>query len=89
MIRNVLATVAAAGLVFAPIAAQAGTRAADSRVSLAGVTSLDRAPSPVAAAEQQADEGFPLWLLVLLFGAAGAGIIAAVESGENNKSPGT
>jgi len=89
MTKNLLASIAAAGLVFAPIAAQAGTRAAESGVSMASLASVGRAPAPMGAAERQADEGIPTWLLVLLFAAAGTGIILAVESGENNKSPGT
>lgn len=89
MVRKILASTAAAGLAFAPIAAQAGTRAADAGVSVQSLGGLDRAASPLGAAEQQADSGIPTWLLVLLFGAAGVGIIAAVESNENNKSPGT
>jgi hypothetical protein len=88
MIKNVLAGVAAAGLVFAPIAVQAGTRAAEAGVSM---DALSRAAAPMGTAEYQADEddGIPMWLLILLFGAAGGGIIAAIESAENNKSPGT
>lgn len=89
MIKNVLAATAAAGLLFAPIAAQAGTRASDSRVSLASTSSIDRASSRIGTAEAQAEDGIPNWLLVLLFAAAGVGIFYAVESNENNKSPGT
>jgi len=90
MTKSLLASIAAAGLVFAPIAAQAGTRAAESGVSMASLANVSRAPASMGAAEYQADEGgIPTWLLVLLFAAAGGGIIAAIESGENNKSPGT
>ena len=87
MIKNLLASIAAAGVLVSPIVAQAGTRAADAGVSMAG---LSRTAAPMGAAEQQADEdGIPMWLLILLFAGAGAGIIAAVESGENTKSQGT
>lgn len=88
MIKNLLASIAAAGLAFVPIAAQAGTRASDAGVSMAA---LSRTAAPIGTAEYQADDdnGIPMWLLILLFAAAGGGIIAAVESGENNKSPGT
>ena len=86
MIKNLLASIAAAGVLVSPIVAQAGTRAADAGVSMAA---LSRTSAPMGAAEQQADEGIPMWLLILLFAGAGAGIIAAVESGENNKSQGT
>ena len=86
MIKNLLASIAAAGVLVSPIVAQAGTRASDAGVSMAG---LARSSAPMGAAEQQADDGIPMWLLILLFAGAGAGIIAAVESGENNKSQGT
>jgi hypothetical protein len=87
MIRNVLASVAAAGLVFAPLAAQASTRAGNAGVSM---DALSRAGATMGAAEYQAaDDGIDMWLLLLLFGAAGTGIILAIESGENNESPGT
>lgn len=90
MTKNLLASIAAAGLVFAPIAAQAGTRAAESGVSMASLAAIGRAPAPMGAAEYQAEgEGIPMWLLIILFAAAGGGIIAAIESGENNRSPGT
>lgn len=85
MIKNLLASIAAMGLVFAPIAAQAGTRAADAGVSM---DALSRTAAPMGSAENVGD-GIPMWLLILLFAAAGGGIIAAIESGENNKSPGT
>lgn len=88
MIKNLLASAAAAGLLFAPIAVQAGTRAAEAGVSM---EALSRASAPMGAAEYQTDEddGIPMWLLIVLFGAAGGGLIAAIESAENNKSPGT
>lgn len=85
MIKNILASVAAAGLVFAPLAAQANTRAGDAGVSMEG---LARSGAPVGEVEN-AGAGIPMWLLILLFGAAGVGIVMGVESGENNESPGT
>ena len=93
MLRNVLASLAAAGLLVAPIAAQANTRAGDSRVSLAALKGVERAASQIGPARNQGDgdddRGIPIWLLVLLFGAAGGGIIAAVELTQSTKSPGT
>ena len=87
MIKNLLASIAAAGVLVSPIVAQAGTRAADAGVSM---NSLARTAAPMGTAEYQSDnDGIPMWLLILLFAAAGGGIIAAVESGENNRSPGT
>lgn len=92
MLRHVLASLAAAGLLVAPISAQANTRASESRVSLAPLKGAARAASPIGPARNQADDedrGMPIWLLVLLFGAAGGGIIAAVELTQSSKSPGT
>lgn len=89
MIKNLLAATAAAGLAFAPIAAQAGTRASEAGVTMEALTSLERAGSPIGDAEMQADGGIPEWALIALFGAAGLGIILAVESSEKDKSPGT
>lgn len=90
MMKKVLASVAAAGLVVAPIAAQANTRAGESRVSLAALKGAGRLASPIGLARQQGEDGeMPIWLLVLLFGAAGAGIIAAVEATQSGRSPGT
>ena len=88
MIKNLLASIAAAGLAVAPVAAQAGTRAADSGVSMDALSSLQRVSSPIRSSEK-ADGGLPVPLIILLFGAAGAGLILAIEGGENNKSPGT
>ena len=89
MIRNLLACVAATGLACAPIVAQANTRAATSGVSMAALD-VARVASPVGAAEE-AGNGIPMWLLILLFGTVGGAIILGVEAGENssNKSPGT
>lgn len=89
MIKNFLASIAAAGLLVAPIAAQANTRAGEAGVSM---EALARSAAPVGAAEYQGedeDDGLPMWIVIALFLAAGGGIIAAIESGENNKSPGT
>jgi len=90
MLKNVLASAAAGLLVFSPIAAQAGTRAASAGVSVNSLASVERGAAPVGSAEYQSDdEGMPTWLVTLLFGAVGAGIIYLVEDSENNKSPGT
>ena len=84
MIKNVLACSAAALLAFAPIAAQAGTRAADAPVSLAPMARLG---SP-AGSEQQIAQRME-WLLILFFGLSVVGGIFAIESGEDDGSPAT
>jgi hypothetical protein len=88
MFKSILAGTAAVGLLVAPIAAQANTRAVDSAVSLAPIASSDRIASPVGASEQLW-EGFPEWLLVLLFALIAAGIIIVIEQSEDDASPGT
>ncbi|WP_340588383.1 hypothetical protein [Erythrobacter alti] len=88
MMKKFLASVAAAGLVFAPIAAQANTRAME-----AGVM-IDRAPTAVSSSELLAnddddDTGIYLLLTLLLIGAGIAFIIAGDASEGNDASPGT
>ncbi len=87
MIKNVLATVAAAGLLLAPIAAQAGTRAADSGVSM---DAMARAAAPVDAAEYDTRSGGlgTVWW-VAGFALVGLALVTAITSGANTKSPGT
>jgi|GEM_PF-1589109 len=98
MFKNVLASIAAAGLVFSPIAAQANTRAMD-----AGVL-IDRAPAAMSGTQTLANDddddddeigGIYLWLGLLLIG---AGVVFAIagdtSEGDdkfvgNNASPGT
>lgn len=75
MLKNILAAAAAASLTVAPIAAQANTRAADSTVS---IDVSDRVGAPVDVAEEAGGK-FPLALIVLLFGAGAAAIIALIE----------
>ena len=88
MLKTILASTAAAGLLVAPIAAQANTRAIDAGVSLAPMADLARQGSPVGSAEQL-DGSIPEWLLVLIFAAIAAGIIIVIESSEGDASPGT
>lgn len=89
MFKSILASTAAAGLLVAPIAAQANTRAADASVSLAPISDMaSRQASPVSSADAIAS-GIPEWLLVLLFALIAAGIIVAVEQSEDDASPGT
>lgn len=87
--KNILAAAAAAGLAFAPIAAQAGTRAADSAVSLSAL-SIDRSSAAIGASEGLDDDDDDVTLLLLLgFAAVAAGIVIVVEGSENDTSPGT
>ena len=67
MIKNVFASIAAAGLVLTPLAAQAGTQAAESTVSLAPIASdVSRVASPVTGSEEFLTQEDLLWLLPLL-----------------------
>ena len=86
--KKLLAATAAAGLVFAPIAAQAGTRAADSSVSLEAL-SMERTAAALGEAEALGEDGDSTLLLLLAFVAVAAGIVVVVEGGENDTSPGT
>jgi len=90
MIKNVLASVAAFGLVFAPIAAQAGTRAADSGVSM---DAMARAAASVGTAEGHGENGSTSGVstvyVLLGFLLAGAGVFFAIDGSSGNKSPGT
>lgn len=80
--RNLLPAVAAFGLVFAPVAAEAGT-AASSAMGAASVGS--RTTSTVSAKDSLTPT---TWLLIALAaGAGGYGISRAVKS-DNNKSNG-
>ncbi|TIX48961.1 hypothetical protein [Alteraurantiacibacter aquimixticola] len=92
MFKSALACVAAAGLVLAPVAASANTRAADNAVSLASIAQgMDRSASPIGESENL--KGKSEWLLVLLFGGLAAAIVLLIEDGEkeveNGASPGT
>lgn len=75
MIKNILAATAAFGLVAAPVAAQANTRASDASVSI-GLA--DREGASVAASEE-AGLKVPLALIILLFGAGAAAVVALIE----------
>ncbi len=86
--KKLLAATAAAGLAFAPIAAQAGTRAADSSVSLEAL-SMDRTAAAIGKSEALGEDGDSTLLLLLAFAAVAAGIVIVVENGENDTSPGT
>ncbi|RPF71536.1 hypothetical protein [Aurantiacibacter spongiae] len=86
MTKNILAGLAATTMVFAPIAAQAGTRAIDSDVSLA---SLDRAGADYSGGEEIGLAGKVGYLLALLI-AAGVVIVIVTDGDEDNgnASPG-
>ena len=85
-VSRIAMTAAAAGLVFAPIAAQANTRAGDS----GAVYSISTASQPGVgrSADGESLEGESGLLLALLAAAAViAGIIIIIED-EDNQSPG-
>lgn len=75
MLKNVLAATATFCLVAAPVAAQANTRASDAGVS---ISISDRQAADVLASEE-AGLKVPLALIILLFGAGAAAVIALIE----------
>ena len=78
-------TAAAASMAFAPIAAQANTRAGDSSTIYSA--SAASQPGIGRSAEGESLEGTP-GILVILFGAAAiVGIILIIDN-EDNQSPG-
>ncbi len=81
-------TAAAAGLAFAPIAAQANTRAGDSSTFYsASATSAVSQPGVGRSADGESLKGTS-GILIILFGAAViAGIIIIIDD-EDNQSPG-
>ena len=91
MVSRVMAATAAAGLVFAPIAAQANTRAGDNTPVY---TSNSTASQPGLAREAEGEEagGKGSAIILLLFAAAAAiaGIaVIADDDSEEGQSPGT
>ena len=90
MIARVLAMTAAMSLAVAPVAAEAGTRAMDSAVSLQPLTELHHGlnEDDIEGAGIFAD--LPVGLLLgLLAGLAGIGLVIASDASENDASPGT
>ena len=86
-ISRVLVTTAAAGLVFAPIAAQANTRAGDNTPVY---TSEAAQPGMGRAAEGEEVRGGGATILLLLAAAAAiAGIVIAADNEDDDQSPGT
>ena len=85
--RNTLSAVAAAGLVFAPLAAQAGTRASvptSVASSIATAAPGTRSSKPVSKSNKLLGES---GLLLLLGGAAAIGIgIAVLDDGGSRGS---
>ncbi|RIV83058.1 hypothetical protein [Aurantiacibacter zhengii] len=75
MLKKILAATAAASLTVAPIAAQANTRAADAGVS---IEMSERMAARIGESEE-AGLKIPLALIILLFGAGAAAIIALIE----------
>lgn len=90
-VSRVLVAAAAAGMVFAPISAQANTRAADN----APVYSTSNASQPGLAGQAEGEEvgggGGAGAIILALLGAAAAiaGIIAVSDDEDDGQSPGT
>ncbi len=87
-VSRLAVTAAAAGMVFAPIAAQANTRAGDSApvyTSTAAQPGLDRA----ADGEEIRGGGTGIVLLLLAVAAAIGGIVVAADNEADDQSPGT
>lgn len=91
MIKNILASVAAAGLLVAPVAAQANTRASDNQVSLASLGDASaRTGSITEGSEKFA--GVSLALIIAIFGSVAAFLIWVAEQADDegdDASPGT
>ncbi|QDK31500.1 hypothetical protein [Sphingomonas sp. IC081] len=84
-LKNVMPVVAAAGLLFAPIAAQAGTAASAALPKAASLSGAGvRSSAPVQAKQKAAPGVFILGAVAL--GLAGWGIVEAAKS--DNKSNG-
>lgn len=86
---KVIMTAAAAGLAFAPIAAQANTRAADAAPVYSNTSAQ---PGQGRAAEGENVQGASAILIALFAGAAiigGIVIAAGEDGGDDNVSPGT
>ena len=87
-ISRVMISAAAAGMVFAPIAAQANTRAADN----APVYTAETEAQPGLAREAEGENmrgGASVVLLLLAAAAAVAGVIALASGDDDGQSPGT
>ena len=84
---RLMVTAAAASMAFAPIAAQANTRASDSTPVYTETASQ---PGLARSAEGEEVRGAPSILLALLAAAAAIGGILAVTNGDDDgQSPGT
>ncbi|BDI59517.1 hypothetical protein [Qipengyuania nanhaisediminis] len=83
---RLMVTAAAASMAFAPIAAQANTRASDSTPVY---TSASAQPGMARDAEGEEMRGGSVILALFAAAAAIAGIIIAVDSEDNDQSPGT
>ncbi|MFU7527410.1 hypothetical protein [Qipengyuania sp. ASV99] len=87
IMSRMMVTAAAASMAFAPIAAQANTRAGDSAPVY---TSTASAPGLARSAEGEELRGTPGILIALLAAAAAiAGIVAVADTNDEGQSPGT
>ena len=85
---RLMVTAAAASMAFAPIAAQANTRAGDNAPVYTAETTAQ--PGMAREAEGESLRGTP-GIIIALFAAAAAiaGIVAVADNDDNGQSPGT
>lgn len=81
---NLLTAVAAAGLVVAPVAAQAGTAAAGSVVSANKLTDFGSRSSTAVRSEENLSGGL-LVVLLLAVGAGGYGLYKAIDKDDKSR----
>ena len=89
-VSRLMVATAAAGLVFAPIAAQANTRAGDNApVYTSSATAAQPGLERDAEGEEAGGKGSAIILLIFAAAAAVAGIIAVADNDDQGQSPGT
>jgi len=84
-LKSALSALAAAGLVVAPVAAQAGTSAAKSVVSANGLSAIGQRQSTKVSKDENLSGGI-LIALLLAAGAGGYGIYKAVDKNKDKSN---
>ncbi|WP_404480174.1 hypothetical protein [Novosphingobium sp. BL-52-GroH] len=84
-LKNIMLSVAAAGVLAAPVAAQAGTTASAATGKIANVSGLGARQSMAVKGKQKADSAI-IVLAVVGAGAAGYGIYEATKDDKSNGS---
>lgn len=84
-LKNALFALTAAGMVAAPVAAQAGTAASASTVKIASLSGAADRKATTVQAKQKLEAG-SLVLVLLAAGAAGFGVAKAVDDNESDGS---